>query len=189
VNKKATDTRESISIELPNKVVVLKLTTFDTDIDTDALTQIQYHNIMGEILTSSTALNRVGNLQAEIDNLVNAAKLDFEIFYAQQSAKKRKELTFEEPGPKGVVKVNKPTVAEVEEAVITCPEYKVMKQRQINLVKSKAYVDSLYWSLKDKCDKVNKLTDKLRPEEFEKELLEDTINGVMITLKPKAIKG
>jgi hypothetical protein len=46
----------------------------------------------------------------------------------------------------------------------------------------------LYWSAKSKDSKLDKLSDKLRPEEFERELVEDTINGIVIKFRDSVIK-
>jgi hypothetical protein len=120
--------------------------------------------------------------------ILSDAKLDFEIFKAQMAEKKRSELTFDTTDAKGNIKTNKPTLDEVEYAIIRSPEYKVKKKNIFRLQKEHDYVNSLYWAMKDKCDKVQKLTDKLRPEDFEKEIVEGEINGIMIRVKNKAIK-
>jgi hypothetical protein len=180
--------QEKIVLELPNKMVVLTLTAFDTDVDVDQLTNIQYHNIIGEILTFPVIMNRVGNLKADMESLVAEAKLDFQIFEAQTQEQKRKELTFIVDGPKGGTKVDKPTATEVENAVILTPEYRVKKKHLFSLQKNLGYVESLYWSAKDKSSKLDILSAKLKPEEFENEILAGTINGVMIQTQSKSIK-
>lgn len=177
-----------IFMELPNSMVQLTLGEFDTDIDTDELTQIHFHNIMGEILTSSLLMNRIGNTKAEFENLLSETKLDFDIQSAHIKEKKRKELTLDTLDSKGQPKISKPTVDEVENAYLMSPDYKVMKQKVFKAQKNLAYIDSLYWAIKDKCDKIQKLSEKLRPEEFEKDLVEERINGVMIKLQGKSIK-
>ena len=177
-----------VYLELPNCMIELILGEFDTDIDTDDLCLIHHHNVSGEILTSSILLNRVGNKKAEFENILSETKLRFEIQSAHIKEKKRKELTFESLDSKGMPKISKPTVDEVENAYVMSPDYKVMKQEIFKAQKNLAYIDSLYWSVKDKCDKVQKLFDKQKPEDFEKELIEERINGVMIKLKGKSIK-
>lgn len=180
--------KEQFSIELKNKIVILSITPFDTDIDVDLVTSIHYHNIMGEILTCSALLNRVGNLLAEIDELVSDSKLDFDLFKAQMEEEKRKELTFDSTDSKGNIKVNKPTVSEIDSAIIRSPKYKVKKKNMFRLQKERDYINSLYWAVKDKAEKVQKLTEKIRPEDFEKEIVEESVNGIMIKLIDKAIK-
>lgn len=184
---KKQDSVEKVTIELKTRVIVLSLEPLDTDTNMDEFCKIQYHNIMGEILTCSVALNRVGNMLAEMDEILSESKLDFDIFYAQQIEKQRKALTFQIDLPKGGTKVDKPTKDEVENAVMTTPEYKAKKLNLIKLQKNQSIINAWYWSLKSKDDKLNKISEKLRPEEFEKEILEGKVNGVMLKKVSKAI--
>ena len=57
----------------------------------------------------------------------------------------------------------------------------------IRLQKQRDIINSLYWAVKSKDDKLNRLTDKIRPEEFEKEIVESEINGIIIRIQNKAI--
>lgn len=179
--------KERIAIELPNKMVVLSLTNFDTDIDTDQIINIHHHNIIGEILTFPVIMNRIGNLKAEMENQLSEEKMDFEIFQANQEEKMRKQLTTSDTDTKGNVKVSKPTKDEVENAVLISPEYKVKKRHLFKVQKNLAYVESLYWAAKDKSSKLDVFSAKLKPEEFEKDILEGTLNGVEILVKRKSI--
>lgn len=185
--KNTSNKAETLVIELPNKVVRLLFIPFDTDINTDELCQIHHHNIMGEIMTCAAALNRIGNLRAEIENIVAEQKLDFDIFMAMEKTTQRKKLTFDTTDSKGKAKVDKPSADEVETAVLITPAYKVKKKHLLNLEKNLKIVESLYWSMKDKSDKVTRLTEKLRPEDFEKDLVEESINGFMLTMHKKSI--
>lgn len=179
---------EKTTIELKKSIIVLSLEQFDTDVNMDEFTKIQHHNIFGEILTCSVALNRIGNMLAQYDELLAEAKLDFDIFYAQTIEKKRKELTFTTDGPKGGTKIDKPTKDEVENAVLVSPEYKAKKLNLIKIEKNRNIINSFYWSTKSKDEKLNKLSEKLRPEEFERDIVEGKINGVMLKKVAKAIK-
>lgn len=180
--------QEKITLELPNRMVVLNLTHQDTDLDTDQLINIQYHNIIGEILTFSVVFNRIGNLQADMEALVKENKLDFKIFEAHLKEKKRKELTFEEIGSNGKPKMNRPTQDEVENAMLISPEYKVKAKYLIQLEKQFEIVKGLYWSAKDKSGKLDAISAKLKPEEFEQEILESALNGIEILVRHKSIK-
>lgn len=173
------DNKQAHTIELNNKMVVLKLEPFNTDVDMDEYTVIHFHNIMGEILTCSVALNRIGVLLAEIEQLVSESKLDNDIYYAQKSESVRKEM---------IRLGQKPTEATVESSIFISPEYKVKKQYYIKMQKNRDIINSFYWALKDKSTKLDKISDKLRPEEFEKDLVEEKINGVIIKVFNKAIK-
>lgn len=181
------DLESIITFELGDRIVILKIQDYD-EIDTDEITKIQYHNIIGELLTCSTILNRLGNLVAQVDEALSEGKLDFDIFYAQKYEDFMKELSHAYTNTRGRDVVDKPTGTEVEQKIIRTPEYKVKRRNVIRLQKQRDIINSLYWSVKSKDDKLNKLTDKIRPEEFEKEILEGEINGILIRVKNKAIK-
>ena len=172
------DFEDLVTLQLPSKIVVLRLRDFDTDIDVDELTQIHYHNLMGELLTCSVAMNRIGNLLADYESLVSEAKLDISIYEAHRDEEERKEM---------INNNERPTNEKVEMAVRRSPEWKVKKKQHIRLQKEWGYLNSLYWAMKSKDEKLNKLTDKLRPEDFEKEIVEEKINGILIKLHEKAV--
>lgn len=184
---KKVDEGNLVVLEFPTRMVVLNLTQFDTDIDTDRLMFIQSHNIPGELITWPVIMNRVGNLKADMEQVVAETKMDFDIFLANWQEKKRKELTQVVKDSKGNDKIDKPTKDEVENAVLVSPEYKVKKQHLILIQRNLAYVESLYWAAKDKSDKLNTYSAKLKPEEFEKDIVEGTINGIMIKTSAKSI--
>lgn len=178
---------ETHVIELGGKMVVLTTTPFDTDIDVDDLTSIHYHNIVGEILTISVLMNRVGLLLAEVEEVLQGSKLDLEIFSAQKAEEVRRKLTFETKDFKGNPKISKPTGDEVERAIVRDPTYSLKKKRLFRTQKERDYINSLYWAIKQKADLVSKLSDRLKPEEFENEIIEEKINGVLIKIKNKTI--
>lgn len=171
--------KEQVVIELQNgKMAILVLQPFNSEMEVDDLLRIDYGNIMGEILTWPLMYNRISNLRAEQEYLVSQTKMDTDIFEAQLTEEHRKRLTGSG---------NKFTVGEVESAVKMDARYSIKRKSLFQAQKNFAYLDSLYWSAQSKDQKLNKIIDKMRPEEFEKELLEDTINGVMIKLSRKVI--
>ena len=175
------DNRERIAIELKSgKTAVLTLQSFDTEMDIDDILRIDYSNIMGEILTFPLMFNRIANLKAEQENIVSETKLDLEIFEAQLTEEYRKKLTAGKDG-------GKVTIAEVESAVKLDKRYRTKKIHFFSVQKNYGYLDALYWGAQSKDTKLNRLSEKLRPDEFEKELLEDTINGIMIKISKKFI--
>lgn len=170
---------EALIIELKNKMVVLRTLPFDTDIDVDEILKIDYHNLVGEILTFPVLLNRIANLKAEMQNIVNESEVDVRVFEAQLTEEKRKDIT--NKGGKG-------TIAEIEAAVRLDSRYRIKKNDFYAKQKNLDYLDSLYWAAQSKMNLLNKISDKIRPEEFEQELLEDVVNGVFIKATKKAIR-
>lgn len=178
---------EKITIPLKNKQVVLYLTQYE-EIDVDDITKIQYHNIMGEILTCSVVLNRIGNMKAEVDEIHSRAKLDFEIFTAQEEERLRKDLIKEVFDSKGQPKIKHPTNPEVETAIRRTQNYRIKYSNVIDAKKQADIIDKLYWAVHSKNGKLDKLSEKLRPEDFERELVEGVVNGIMIKTVEKMIK-
>lgn len=173
---------EKIVIELNNdKVAILSVQPFDGDIDVESIVKIDYSNILGEILTFPVVFNRVANLRAEMTNIVAEAKLTFEIFEARLVEKKQKEL--EASGGK------KPSIKDVDVAVLLDPSLKVAKNIYLRKQRDYEYVDALYWSAQSKDKKLNVLSEKISPAEFEKELVEGAINGVMVKMAKAAMKS
>lgn len=179
---------EKVVVELgERKVVVLTLTPF-LEIDTDDITKIHHHNIVGEMLTCPVLLNRIGNLLAEADSMLAHAKLDLEMFYAQKEEELRKEHTMTYVNSRQRTVIEKPGSTEVEQMIKRVAEYSVKFKYILKLQKQRDMVNALYWAVKDKSEKVNRISAKLKPEDFEKELLEDTVNGILIKIKDASIK-
>lgn len=168
-----------VVIELKTRMVVLKLQAFDGDIDIESILKIDYANILGEILTFPVVFNRIATMRAEMTNIVALAKLDFELFEAQVREEKQKQLA--------AVMTKRPTVDDIATAVMRDNNWQAKKRQLLAREKDMAYVESLYWSAQSKDTKLNRLSEKIRPEEFEKDILEDTINGVMIKVTKKSI--
>lgn len=186
MKKQIIEEKEKITVELTNKIVVLTLESFSTDIDMDEMLKIHHHNLYAEIITVSVALNRIGNLLASMSEILAEGKLDMEIFEAQKKEEVRKQLATIIDEKSG--KVYKATVDEIDATIVRKPEYKVKKKHLITLQKNWDIISSYYWAMQSKSEKLNKLTEKLRPDDMESELIEEKINGVMIKTLNKTIK-
>lgn len=164
------------------KIFMLKISNFEHTIDPDDILRIDHFNIIGEILTYSVIYNRVGNMKADMDNLVATSKMKLEVFEAECGELFRLEASAD------TTKVKKITEKEIENKVLMDEDFIEHKKAHLKLLRNQSYIDSLYWSVKDKSDKLVKLSEKLRPEDFEKELIDDTINGIMVKQRDKLIK-
>lgn len=162
-----------------SKIITLIIQPFDTDINIDDLLRIDYNNIMGEILTFPLIFNRIANLKADMEELVAKSKLDLDIFEAQLQEEHRKKL---------LAASEKVTESAVANAVKMDSRYSIKKKAHFEVQKNYNYLDSLYWAAQSKDTKLNRLSEKMRPEDFEKELVEDTINGVMIKVSKKILQ-
>lgn len=172
--------KEKIVIHLKgDKIAVLSIQEFDSELDIDDILRIDFSNMMGEILTFPLMFNRIANFKAEMEHNVSVAKLEMEVFEAQLFEEHRKSL---------VAKSEKPTEAAIKAAVTSDPRWGIKKSNFFKIQKDLAYMDSLYWSAKSKDGKLDAFSHKIRPEDFERELLEDTINGIQIKLSKKVIQ-
>ena len=182
------DKMDPLIIEVKGKVYRLQIQDFGPDIDLDDIIGIDYSNILGELLTFPVVFNRIGILKAEIDNFWANARLDLEIKRARLEEQYRIELTEDGKDYKGNHKVVKPTKAEVDNAVTIDEEFIQQNRNLLELEKKKAYMETLYWSCQSKDSKLNRFSEKIRPEQFEGELLQDTVNGVFIKRAKAVIK-
>lgn len=174
------DDVEKIIIELSTKIVVLKIQQFNTDVDTDELLRIDYANILGEVLTFPLIFNRIGNLRAEAAEILAISKVDFDIFEAQLVAEYQKKLQ---------AKTEKRiTNKDIDSSIYTDARWGIKKKELILKEKNYNIIDALYWGAKSKDTKLDKISEKIKPEEFEKELIEGVINGVMIKCSTKVMQ-
>lgn len=175
--------QEQLIIHFKDKEVVLQVKDFgNSPIDTEELLQVDTVSPFSDIVTFPVLFNRISVLKAEIEDLLREAQLDFDIFEAQMREEFRKSLVKEidDGKGKGGLKKSYPTVGEVDDAVTRSPKYKV-KRTELNRIKKEVdYIDALYWSAKSKDKKLDAISAKLKPEEFENQILEGEINSVLI---------
>jgi len=170
--------RDTVQVDFGGeKIYKLHFQEFETNIDMDSLTQIDYNNIYAELITISSLLNRVGIWKAQAEHAHADAKLDTSIYEAKQSEFFRNSLKRVDKE-----KIKWPTKDEVANAVTLDKESQIRRKRVIRLAKEAAYIDAIYWAVKDKAKKIDKISERmqLKPEDFSRELIEESINGIMI---------
>lgn len=167
-------------ITIGEKTFTLTFDKFDAEMDIDSLLKIDYSNLIGELVTFPVIVNRFGQLLAEAESQVAEAKLNLEIFEAKTKEKLRVELAEENNG-------KAPTVEALNNAVVSNKAYQSMRKRLIEAQKTRDYMNSIFWSAKDKSDKISILI-KSSEITLESELLDSRINGVLIKKKENLIK-
>jgi len=182
------ENQEKIVVNFGEKIVTLTLTAFDTDVDVDDMLKIDYSNVIGEVLTFPVLVNRIGILRAELENKVNEEKFDLEVYGAQLSEMFRKNKSTTQTDSGGNKRVKTPTIQELENSVLLDSGYQLRKKRLFRIMKEYQFVDSLYWSAKDKSKKLDYCSASIKPEDFENEIVSGSINGVMIKVHEKLIK-
>lgn len=170
---------ERIVIEWGDKMVSLQVHNFSTDVDVEDILKIDYSNLLGEILTWPVLYNRIANLKAEIDHEVRIQKFDFEIFEANLREEVRRKLSG--------LKTGRVTLDEIDTEVKMNINYRSLQEQIFKRQKDAQILDNLYWSAQSKTQLLQRLSEKIRPEEFNGELLSDVVNGVLIKTHNKSI--
>lgn len=163
---------ELIKIPIGDKIIVLKQEEFDTDINMDDITQIQYSNLYGEIVTVSALMNRIGILKAMVDNEYEEYKLDVAIF---ESEKRRAFIS-----SKIASGEKKPTEQQSDDYLNTHPEVTMKRKRLLVIKRNSDYINALYWSIQSKDRKLSVLMKGVTPEEFADAIIEGSVNTFMI---------
>lgn len=159
-------------ISVQGKTITLTQSDIDSDIDMDEVTQINYSNLYGEMVTVSALLNKLGILKAEVDNQYEEYKLDCQIF---ESSERKRFVSMKMVGGE-----KKPTDSQCEDHLNTHQEVIAKRKRLLTLKKGCDYVNSIYWSVKSKDDKLSVLMKNVTPEEFSGGIIEGVVNGFFI---------
>lgn len=160
-------------IQLKDKVVSLKIKDFaGNEIDVEELLQVDYNNIIGDIITFPVIFNRLCNIKAQMDNMLREAEFDCKAFEAQLYMDHKSKMLL----------AGKTTEAAIDMAVKRDPKYKVKKFELFNIQKQADIIDGLYWSAKSKGRMLEAISNKISPDEFERDILESTINSVQIKI-------
>lgn len=167
-------------ITIGNRTYKLLFDGFDEDMDIDSLLKIDYSNLIGELITFPVIVNRFGNLLAEAESQVAEAKLNLEVFEAKTKEKLRTELAAENNG-------KAPTVEALNNAVVSNKAYQAMRKKYIEVQKTRDYINSIFWSAKDKSEKLNKLSLTIQQGELTDSVIEGRVNNVLIKKTKKLI--
>lgn len=184
-----------VKINFKNSILTFKLEGFQTDnsIDIEDLLNIDYTNLVAEILTFPVILNRLGVLLAEIENYLRTAQLNLEL--EKDKLKETRALAETEAFKELKKTINSPTIPQITAQALLNPalqehtnKFNIQQKEVIAIQKDRDLVNSFYWSAKSKDEKLNKLSDKLKPTDFECDILKGRINGVLIKSQQKLIK-
>lgn len=176
-------------VTLAGKSVVLSYNDFDEELDVDELTRIDYSNLFGEVVTVSALLNKIGLLRSEAEEDFSKRKLDCDIYEAKLQRQYRREANvnagkFSMPNDDDTFSQVKLTEESLKNAILLDVVYQNKKKGVIESQKNLAFVESLYWAIQSKDRKLNVLIKPVSPEEFYNEIVEGSINSILIK-KPK----
>ena len=182
------------TFEFGNKVINLKMLEYENDINVDDVLKIDYSNILGEVLTFSVLLNRFGSILAEIEDYLRKSTYDLELQNnkIKQEEAKAKTRAYQMLINEGVKTPTIPQTADRamsdKDLIALQEEYNQMKFKHIDLQHTRDQINNLYWAAKSKDEKLNKITEKIRPVEFEGSIVDGKINGILIKVNEKLIK-
>jgi hypothetical protein len=160
-----------VVIHLGDKPVSLNLRDFDEEIDIDEMLTIDYSNLYGEAVTIASLFNHVGILKAEAERNVATKKAELDVYKAELKQRFRREAT---------ETAQKVTESGLDEMVEVDPGYKIKKKNFITANYQLGVVDSIYWSVSTKNKKLDNLITGVTPQELYKELVEGTINNIVL---------
>ena len=169
-------------LSLGDKVLVIKVKEFDVDgIDIDQLLQINYQRLPAEMVTFPVILNKLGLLLADAENCIKEANLDLEIYIA----KKREEIRCDLNSNKRAERLSQDDIKYKQESDLKSDAgFQARSKKLFKAEKNCAYMKSVYWSAKDKSDKLNKLGEKMHQDDISYDLdkVAGIINGVNVKI-------
>lgn len=167
-------------IKIGDKTWTLVIKPFDDEVEIDDLLRIDYSNLIGEIVTFPVVVNRIGIMLAEAESAVSEKKLNLDVFEAKTKERLRTEIT--EANGKA------PTVEALNNAVLQEPAYQAMRRGVINAQKTRDYLNSVFWSAKDKSAKLDKLSLTIQAGDIPDEVIEGRVNNVILRRSKKLIE-
>lgn len=170
-------------IHIEDQVIHLVTADFDSEIDVDEITSIDYSNLFGEAVTVSALMNKIGILKARAEAIYAEKKLEFDIYEATQRKRIRREAAMNEGKFKIEGEFIKLTENSLEEAIILDAGWQVNKKNVIKSQETLGKIDSIYWAIQSKDRKLSTIMRPVTPQEFMNELVEGKVNGILIKKK------
>lgn len=167
-------------VKIGDKTYTLLIKAFDDDVEVDDLLQIDYSNLIGELVTFPVIVNRIGIMLAEAESAVSEKKLNLEVFEAKMKERLRTQLA--------EINGKAPTVEALNNAVLQEPSYQAMRKNLINAQKTRDYLNSVFWSAKDKSNKLDRLSLTIQAGDIPEEVLEGRVNSVILRRSKKLIE-
>lgn len=160
--------KENLKLQIYRRNFTLSF-DYEEDIDIDDKLQIHPHNVIAEICDIAVFSNQIGNMKAEIANIIKNLKLELDILKANLFEHHKSDLSNKE-------EKKKPTITEVEGLVIRNEEVVILQKNIYKEEKHLDYLDSIYWSCRTKSSMLEKLSMALKPEDFQNEVASQKLN-------------
>lgn len=161
------------------RVVQLFHAATGEEIDLDSIMAIDYSNIYAEIVSVPTLMVNLGRLRSEAEAAQMRAKLKLKLVESELYEFHKKTLKSDTG--------KAPSIPAVNAAVHGDKKFYNASMSHINATRNFNDMDAIFWSLKSKDKKIDKIMEsmKLSPAEFDKEILTDTFNQVIVKLTNK----
>lgn len=132
-------------------------------------------------------MNRIGIWKADSESDFKQWKLHCNIYEAQIGERLVKQLATV-TASSGNTKY--PSDERIKRNILLDPVVKNNRSKLYRLEKEHQYMESFYWSIKEKAGKLNRISESmnLSPIEFEQNIIETSINGYLITKKNRIMK-
>lgn len=160
-----------VIVHLGDNPVSLKFNSFGEEVDVDELTKIDYSNLFGEAITVSALMNQIGLLKSAAENSYSLKKLEVDIYEAEKRREIRGQFSKKEL---------KLTEKQLDEEITLDKAWQIMKKQVFSSKKDLDFIDAIYWAVQSKDKKLNNLIKGVTPEELYNEIIDCTINNIVI---------
>jgi hypothetical protein len=160
-------------VHLAKKIAAITPTSWEYDFDPDEVLKINPFNIVGEVITIPVLVNRMGILVAEMKHYVKEQKIKMELKEAEVRKLFRQKFD------------KKPSIQETEDHLSLDPVIRNLRLAQLRHEEDLAKIESIHDAAQKKSFNIGVLSKNLIPKEFESEILEGSINGVMVKIRDK----
>lgn len=177
------------NIKIGEKKFVLIHREFTDELEIEELLRINIEKLALEAITFPVIVNRLGFLLADANNQVKEREVDMEIFLSKKREEVRQSLNDNKLAGE---KLTQEDIKFKQEFLVrNDPHYKVKTKQLNDAIRTRDYVNSIFWAAKDKNSKIDLL---LKNEQFSFESLIDSglkranMNGVEIKERKNLIQ-
>lgn len=167
-----------VTLPLKNgKELVFRFKGFDDEVEVEDLLKIDYSCLFYEMTTFPVLLNRMGLLLADCEHSVRMSEMTLKVF--EKKLRNKVRIGFEEDGKKWIKDM-------IDDAVDKDLSYVAKLTRHYDVIKQRDYVNSVFWSMKNKSELLVKLSMTIKQGDIETFLIEDSMrnfNNVDIVLR------
>lgn len=177
------DTRHIVQFNYNDRIITLVIAEFDEELNLDRLAYIDLNNLLAEIVTFPTILNRLGNMEAMAADKLRQAELSKRIAEAQF-----KNALRETTSPNKDAKGNDRgwTEGQATDKWYSSKLYKA-KRTAVNTSQFRhELIKSAYWACKSKSDKLDTLSRQIGADDLES-IKSTVINGIRIKISSKKL--